>query len=136
MKLNQNAIGPVCDKVWNVLVDSTENTNRVEILATLEKNERIAAEEPESGDEQLEEEEEESEFDEEEYEDDEEEELRLGEHDDAQEYDDESSDFDDSDLLKRLDDKYGKIQHQQQNGNNGDDGGDIDPTWTSKAITG
>lgn len=91
----------------------------------------MAVDEPESGDEQLEEEE--DEFDDEEYEDDEEEELQLDDHDNAHEYDDESSDFDDSDLLKRLDDKYGKLQQQQLNGNGEHDGEGIDPSWTSKA---
>lgn len=41
----------------------------------------------------------------------------------------ESSDVDDSDLLKRLDEKYGKLPAHSD-----DDVEDIDPTWTSNLI--
>lgn len=41
----------------------------------------------------------------------------------------ESSDVDDSDLLKRLDEKYGKLPAHSD-----DDIEDIDPTWTSNLI--
>lgn len=53
-----------------------------------------------------------------------EEEEEIYSDDEENQYDTESSDIDDSELLKRLDAKYGKLpQH--------DDEDDIDPTWTS-----
>lgn len=48
---------------------------------------------------------------------------------DGHDYDTESSDFDDSDLLKRLDAKYGKLPPVNDNDDIDDE--DIDPTWTS-----
>lgn len=61
-------------------------------------------------------------------------------------YDSESS-VDDSDLLKRLDEKYGKLPHHSDeeddepdydvdvDGDRDEDDEDIDPTWTSTYLT-
>lgn len=51
--------------------------------------------------------------------------------DEEEEYSDrESSDVDDTDLLKRLEEKYGKLPHTAASDDEDDE--DIDPTWTSK----
>lgn len=75
--------------------------------------------------------------------DDDEEELMSEESDieysEDEEYDEEASDVDDSDLLKRLEEKYGKLPSTQppddddyDNDDEADaDDDDIDPTWTS-----
>lgn len=54
-------------------------------------------------------------------------------------YDGEASDVDDTDLLKRLEEKYGKLpptgdQTDDEKDNDDIDEDDIDPTWTSKQI--
>lgn len=61
------------------------------------------------------------------------------EYSDVDENDQDSSDVDDSDLLKRLDEKYGKLpkasaQRIDLDVNDEDDTDGIDPTWTSNFI--
>lgn len=60
------------------------------------------------------------------------------EYSEENEYDDDVSDVDDTDLLKRLDEKYGKLPATSVRVDDDigddvvDDEDDIDPTWTSK----
>lgn len=110
------------------LIIADISSGKVEVLNSSENGDDV-----DCADEEIEEEEE---VDDEEYEDEEVDELHIGEHSDGHEYDDESSDFDDTDLLQRLDDKYGKLQQQgeqeqPQLSHSDDDAEDTDPTWTS-----
>lgn len=60
------------------------------------------------------------------------------EYSEENEYDDDVSDVDDTDLLKRLEEKYGKLPptsahfDDRTEGDDVEDEDDIDPTWTSK----